>query len=985
VHSPPFPPPASPPKRARIRIGYLSADMHEHATAYLLAQMFELHDRDRFEVFVYSYGPDDRSPMRRRLRGAVEHFIDVRSEAERRTAERIRADGIDVLVDLKGYTTEGRAEILAYRPAPIQVSHLGYPGTLGASHIDYLVSDPIVSPRAHEADYAEKLAWLPHSYQPNDRTRVVNDVRDRAAAGLPEEAFVYCSFNNTYKITPQVFDTWCRILHAVPGALLWLLDANLQAKHNLWKHAEARGIARKRIVFAPRMPQAQHLARICNADLFLDNLPVNAHTTASDALWAGVPVLTAPGATFVSRVTASLVAAAGVPELAVASLAEYEAQAIALARDPARLQALRQRLRDGRGSSPLFDSNRYTRNLEALFARMVERAQAGLAPDHLEPQDAGQQNQSAAKLAEQAAAQRVIADIDRQLDAEARAERANSVFSHQRAPLLARKAGALAAVGDADAALAQAADALAQAPDDVQVLATWRALVTARRPAGAARPIGLVISCEKYFARALRTVEAFARFGLLDLRIVVGRDAKVEHPQLLRVDAADDYESLPHKVRAAFTHVYANEPEGACVFKIDDDLDLRDPPRVARLLTEIVASGKDYVGFEVGGRALDRSWHWRKCRTPELNRRAYGKRCHGSWANGPFYFLSARALAAFAEANQRFPAEIDGEFYEDKFVGDTLRAEGIGVFGIDPRTSGLAADNLWAPGAQAPRALPLPADARAPQEPAPVASVASAAQSELRIRRVTVITPYFKEPRRMIERAIASVRAQAGLDADVTIDHIVVAEGHPQDWIDGAGVRHLRLDRAHGDYGNTPRAIAGLMAVAEGTDAICFLDADNWFDPQHLARCFAAAKAADAVDFVVARRRLMRDDGTELPVTSSEDDPASHIDTNCYFLLPGAFHTLARWALMPRELAIVGDRIVRMSIHAEGLRYAVLDGISVNYLCTWRSFFEAAGETPPDYAKPDMDTQPVLDWWQAQGTRSRTVIDRLLGASLNLH
>lgn len=361
----------------RIRVGYLSSDFHEHATSYLLAQALELHDRNRFEIFLYSYGPDDRSPMRRRIGAAAEHFVDLREAAALAMARRIHADGIDILVDLKGYTYGSRPGVLGYRAAPIQVNFLGYPGTLGTPLVDYLVTDPIVTPAEAANDYAEKFAFLPDCYQPNDRTRPIGPPFTRADCGLPERGFVFCCFNNTYKITPAMFDIWCRLLVSVEGSVLWLLDANLQAKDNLRAEAGARGVDPQRLIFAPKLPLAQHLARLANADLVLDTLPYNAHTTASDALWVGVPLLTCPGETFASRVAASLLTAAGLPELIVPSLEQYQALALRLAREPQTMAALRAKLRESRDRCALFDTPRYVRNLEALYEQMFERWRAG--------------------------------------------------------------------------------------------------------------------------------------------------------------------------------------------------------------------------------------------------------------------------------------------------------------------------------------------------------------------------------------------------------------------------------------------------------------------------------------------------------------------------------------------------------------------------------------------------------------------------------
>jgi len=372
----------------RIRLGYLSSDLHEHATAYLLTQILEHHDRTRFEVTAYSYGADDASPARRRIESAVDRFVDVREMSDRAAAERIRADGIDILLDLKGYTLGARNGILAFRPSPIQVNYLGFPGTLGAPFYDYVVGDPTVTPLAHAVDYSEKIAQMPLCYQPNDRSRAIGQRPQRSECGLPPHGFVFCSFNSPYKITADVFDAWCRLLHRVDGSVLWLYETNAQARRNLTREVLARGIEPERLIWGGQVHQTQHLARLQLADLVLDTRPVCAHTTASDALWAGVPVITCAGETFVSRVAASLLQAIDLPELIATDPAHYESLALALAQDPQRLADLKARLAQNREGCALFDSVGYTRDLEALFTRMQQRCTAGQAPDHLAAQAA---------------------------------------------------------------------------------------------------------------------------------------------------------------------------------------------------------------------------------------------------------------------------------------------------------------------------------------------------------------------------------------------------------------------------------------------------------------------------------------------------------------------------------------------------------------------------------------------------------------------
>lgn len=653
----------------RIRVGYLSSDFCEHATSYLLAHVLELHDRDRFEIFLYSYGPDDRSPMRRRIEVAAEHFVELREAGALAMAERIRADAIDILVDLKGYTYGSRPEVLGYRAAPIQVNFLGYPGTLGTPLVDYIVTDPVVTPPEAANDYVEKFAYLPDCYQPNDRKRPIGPPVARAECGLPDGGFVFCCFNNTYKITPAMFDVWCRLLGEVEGSVLWLLDANLQARDNLRAEARARGVDPERLVFAPKLPLAQHLARLANADLVLDTLPYNAHTTASDALWAGVPIVTCPGETFASRVAASLLHAAESPELVAGSIEEYASIALRLAREPSALAALKERLRSRRHTCALFDSERYARNLEALYERMFERWLHG------EP---------AVQLAPLAASGRVSA-----------AARATA---------------------------------------------------------------------------ATRGVPA-----------------------------------------------------------------------------ERIAAASDYRG--------------------------------------------------------------------------------------NARTSH---------------------------------------------RRVAVVTPYYKEDRATLQRCIDSVKAQGP-----NVTHILVADGFPQDWIADTGAVHVRLSHGCADAGNSPRALGALLAISRGCDAICFLDGDNWLDADHVATCFAAAaQAGGSVALVAARRRWVRNDGSVMPVGDG-DDACGHVDTSCLFVLPPAFHTVARWAAIPRAACGMGDRVYKAAFEAEGLPWCRTGHATVNYLCTYESVFRAIGEAPPPYAKANFDPAPLAAWWAGLPGAERAITHRLLGASLD--
>ncbi|MGE5540329.1 MAG: tetratricopeptide repeat protein [Gemmatimonas sp.] len=364
----------------RIRIAYLSADFHDHATARLMVELLERHDRTRFELTAISYGPDADSPMRQRLRAAFDRFIDVGGLDDRAAAEQIRHIETDIAVDLKGYTRDARPGILTHRPAPVQATYLGFPGTLGLAAIDYIIADTITIPEAHDSFYEERVVRLPDCYQPTDTRRRAAPAPTRKDVGLPEGAFVFCCFNNNYKITPAVFDVWMRLLAKVPDSVLWLFTDTPAVARNLRTHAETRGVDPARLVFATHASPAEHLARHELADLFLDTVPINAHTTASDALWMGLPVVTIVGGAFVGRVAASLVTAVGLPELATTSLADYESLALKLATDRVALGDMKARLAKGRASSPLFDPDRLRRHLERAYAVMHERSMHGEAP-----------------------------------------------------------------------------------------------------------------------------------------------------------------------------------------------------------------------------------------------------------------------------------------------------------------------------------------------------------------------------------------------------------------------------------------------------------------------------------------------------------------------------------------------------------------------------------------------------------------------------
>jgi protein O-GlcNAc transferase len=368
-------------RHERIRIAYLSANFNRHAVANLVAELFELHDRSQFEVIGVSFGADDRSEIRARIAQAFEQFVDVAGESDESIARLIRNREIDIVVDLMGYTQESRPNIVALRPAPIQVNYLGYPCTTGANFVDYVLADEVTLPFDQQPFYVERIVHFYDCYQVNDRKRLIaSQSQSRAEAGLPASAFVYCCFNNSYKITPTVFSIWMRLLEAVEGSVLWLLRDNPWMERNLRLEAQKRGVDPERLVFAGRMPLAEHLARHRLADLFLDTLPYNAHTTASDALWAGLPVLTCRGETFAGRVAASLLNAAGLPQLITENLADYEALALKLARDRGLLNEIKTKLGLVRDSCSLFDTERFTRHLEKAYRTMWEIHQRGESP-----------------------------------------------------------------------------------------------------------------------------------------------------------------------------------------------------------------------------------------------------------------------------------------------------------------------------------------------------------------------------------------------------------------------------------------------------------------------------------------------------------------------------------------------------------------------------------------------------------------------------
>lgn len=368
-------------RKEKIRIGFLSVDFREHAVAISLVQVIEQFDRNRFELFAYAYGQDDAGPTRQRLKVSFDQFIDIDALSHIDAAQKIYQDQIDILVDLTGYTAGSRSEIMALHPAPIQVNYLGYPSTMATECVEYLLGDHIITPVEHADAYTEKLVLLPDCYFPHDRNRVLEGEPTREAEGLPTDKFIFCSFNQPYKINPQLWDVWCQILREVPNSILWLHGFDTIARENLGKEAEARGVSTERLIFAKVKPKlSEHLARIALADLALDTVPYNGHTTTGDALWAGTPVLTALGDYFSARVAASMLHAAGFPDLVASNLDQYAQKAIEIAQNPAQLQALRQRLADSRLTCRLYDSARLTRNIEKAFVAMYENWLAGNAP-----------------------------------------------------------------------------------------------------------------------------------------------------------------------------------------------------------------------------------------------------------------------------------------------------------------------------------------------------------------------------------------------------------------------------------------------------------------------------------------------------------------------------------------------------------------------------------------------------------------------------
>ena len=366
----------------KIRVAYLSADFCEHPVSFLMTGVFERHDRSRFDVTGISLGPDDNSEIRQRLKATFERFIDAKTFSDEQIANLVRSSEVDILVDLMGFTAGARTGVFARRPAPVQVNYLGYPATMGAEYIDYIIGDRIVIPEDKQEFYEEKIVYLPNSFHPTDQDRRISDKEFlRTDAGLPHEGFVFCCFNANYKITPDVFDIWMRILKKVEDGVLWLVVENPTAKSNLRSEAVTRGVNAERLIFAPRMSLPEHQSRLRLADLFLDTLPYNAGTTASDMLWAGLPVLTRIGDTFVGRMAASVLNAIGLPELITTTLEAYEQMAIDLAMHSEKLAVIKRKLAENRLNTPLFDTKLFTKHIEAAYSIMWERYQRGAPPE----------------------------------------------------------------------------------------------------------------------------------------------------------------------------------------------------------------------------------------------------------------------------------------------------------------------------------------------------------------------------------------------------------------------------------------------------------------------------------------------------------------------------------------------------------------------------------------------------------------------------
>ena len=369
----------------KIRLAYFSMDFREHAVAHLTADLYDLHDRNKFEVYAFSFGANTQDPIRKRLEQSFDKFIDVHGKSEIEIARISRELNIDIAIDLGGHTKDSLPQIFLERAAPIQINYLGYPGSWGDHCMDYFIGDKTTITDANNSYFSEKIVYMPEQFQVNPRSRAVSEQsREKAGLKIPENTIVYCCFNNNWKITPAIFKSWMRILHRVPNSVLWLYAENSLASRNLLINASKYGISNERLIFANRVPDtADHLARYKLADLFLDTFPYGAHTTASDALWVGLPVLTLCGNSFASRVAASLLENVGLPELIALTPEQYEALAITLATNPEKLNEYRKRLLLNRATTPLFNTHRFTKHLESAYLAMYERLHAGLTPDHI--------------------------------------------------------------------------------------------------------------------------------------------------------------------------------------------------------------------------------------------------------------------------------------------------------------------------------------------------------------------------------------------------------------------------------------------------------------------------------------------------------------------------------------------------------------------------------------------------------------------------
>lgn len=372
-------------RHGKIRIAYVSPDLREHPVGHLMVGVFEQHDKNRFETFAISLGIDDGSRLRLRMIKAFDHFVDARAFNALQIAQWMRANEIDIAIDLGGYTSDTKTELFSYRPCPIQVNYLGYPGTMGVDYYDYILADPHIIPPNQQKYYSEKVAYLPDTYMPTDGSLKISErTPTRAECGLPDQGFVFCSFSHDYKMSPHVFDIWMRLLTKVPGSVLWLMSRNELSQRNLRAEAEKRGVAGDRLIFAGRVPLVEdHLARYRQADLFLDTHPYNAHTTTADALMAGLPVLTYSGNSFPSRVAGGLLKAVGVPELVTQSHKEYESLALRLACEPELLATIKAKIVANKATSPLFDTKQFCFNLEAVYSAMWRVQQLGETKDQI--------------------------------------------------------------------------------------------------------------------------------------------------------------------------------------------------------------------------------------------------------------------------------------------------------------------------------------------------------------------------------------------------------------------------------------------------------------------------------------------------------------------------------------------------------------------------------------------------------------------------